>query len=112
MKKLLFTCLCALMTTLAFGKDLQTLIVTTKPVMTCSKCENRIKGYLKFEKGIKAIKTDIPSQTITITYDADSNTSANIIAAFGKIGYTATEVQATDAAAQSAVKNTQNGAKL
>ena len=76
------------------AKDIKTLKVTTTPQMHCESCENKIKDNLRFEKGMKKIETDIPSQTITITYDADKNTEEAIIKALGKIGYEARKVEA------------------
>lgn len=74
----------------ALAKNIQTLVVTTEPPMHCENCENRIKKNLRFERGVKRIVTDIPSQTVTVTYDADKGTAEQIIAAFEAIGYEAT----------------------
>lgn len=77
-----------LSTTVAMAKDIKTMVVTTTPVMHCENCENKIKGNLRFEKGVKEITTDIPTQTVTITYDADKTSESKLTAAFEKIGYT------------------------
>ena len=71
------------------AKDIRTLRVTTTPAMHCEGCETRIKENLRFEKGVKRIETDIDSQTVTITYDADKTTPQALIDAFGKFGYAA-----------------------
>ena len=55
-------------------------------------CENKIKGNLRFEKGIKQITTSVPDQKVTIEYDADKTTPENIAKGFAKIGYKATVV--------------------
>lgn len=89
MKKILMLLLLA---SFAFGvnaKDIKTLKVTTTPQMHCTNCETKIKENIRFEKGVKRIETDIESQTVTITYDADKNTEENIIKSFGKFGYEA-----------------------
>ena len=75
------------------AKDIKTLVVTTLPQMHCASCENKIKGNLRFEKGVKEIQCDIPKQMVTITYDAEKTTPEAIIQSFGKFGYTATEVK-------------------
>ena len=75
------------------AKDIKTVVVTTLPKMHCSSCENKIKGNLRFEKGIKQIECDIPKQLVTITYDADKTQPAAIIKSFEKFGYKATEVK-------------------
>lgn len=93
MKKL-FTMLMLAATLTISAKDVKTLIVTTMPQMHCEGCENKIKGNIRFEKGIKTIETNVEQQTVTITYDADKTTPENIIQGFKKIGYQATEVKA------------------
>ena len=93
MKKTLL--LSAMMLTAAVGlaKDIKTAIFTTNPEMHCESCENKIKGNLRFEKGIKSIKIDLKSKTVTIQYDADKTNVQNIIKGFKKIKYEAKEVK-------------------
>lgn len=74
----------------SFAKDIKTIIVTTNPQMHCEACENKIKSNMRFEKGIKAIETNISRQEVTLTYDADKTTPEKLIKGFEKIGYTAT----------------------
>lgn len=91
MKKLLT--LLMLTATLSLGaKDIKTLVVTTTPQMHCDNCEKKIKGNMRFEKGVKKIETSIEKQRVTITYDADKTTPEALKEAFGKFGYKATEV--------------------
>ena len=75
------------------AKDIKTVVVTTQPQMHCSGCEDKIKGNLRFEKGVKQIECSIDEQRVTITYDADKTSSEKIIQSFGKFGYKATEVK-------------------
>ena len=79
-----------------FAKDIKTVVVTTTPQMHCNNCELKIKNNLRFEKGVKKIETDIDTQTVTITYDADKTTVTKLIDGFGKFGYTARELQADE----------------
>ena len=74
-------------------KDIKTVVVTTQPQMHCENCEKKIKGNLRFEKGVKEIKCDIEGQRVTITYDADKTNAEAIIKSFEKFGYRATEVK-------------------
>ena len=89
MRKLLTIAL-LLTATVVMGKDIKTLVVTTLPQMHCDNCEKKIKGNLRFEKGITKIETDREGQRVTITYDADKTTPEAIIAGFQKFGYKAT----------------------
>ena len=93
MKK--FVVLSAMMLTAVVGmaKDLKTLVVTTVPQMHCASCENKIKGNLRFEKGVKQIECDIPKQMVTITYDVEKTNPEAIMKSFTKFGYKATEVK-------------------
>lgn len=74
-------------------KDIKTVVVTTQPQMHCENCEKKIKGNLRFEKGVKEIQCDIEGQRVTITYDADKTNAEAIIKSFGKFGYQATEIK-------------------
>lgn len=91
MKKTILSAVLVLAAVSVSAKDIRTLVVTTSPKMHCESCENNIKSHLRFEKGIKKIVTNIPDQTVTITYDADKNRPEDIIEAFGKFGYEATD---------------------
>ena len=93
MKKLALICAMMLTAVVSQAKDIKTVIVTTQPQMHCASCENKIKGNLRFEKGVKQIECDIPQQRVTITYDAEKATPNAIIQSFGKFGYKATEVK-------------------
>ena len=83
------------------AKDIKTVVLTTNPQMHCANCEKKIKDNIRFEKGIKSIKTNLDNKTVTIEYDADKTTVPAIIEGFKKIKYEASEVkpapQKTDA---------------
>lgn len=93
MKKTLVLSAMMLTAMVSMAKDIKTLIVTTQPQMHCESCENKIKGNLRFEKGVKQIECNIEGQRVVITYDADKTNSDAIIQSFGKFGYKATEVK-------------------
>ncbi len=73
------------------AKDLKTIVFTTQPQMTCENCENKIKGTLRFEKGVKDITTSVANQTVTIVYDGEKTNATALKDALGKIGYSVTE---------------------
>lgn len=93
MKKVLVLGAMMLTAMVALAKDIKTVVVTTVPQMHCASCENKIKGNLRFEKGVKQIECDIPKQLVTITYDAEKTKPETIIKSFEKFGYKATEVK-------------------
>jgi len=77
----------------AFAKDIKTVVLTTTPQMHCENCEKKIKGNMRFEKGVKSIETDVEKQTVTIKYDADKTTVDKLLEGFSKFGYTARELK-------------------
>ena len=79
----------------ALAKDIKTVVVTTTPKMHCENCENKIKGNLRFERGVKNIETSIEQQRVTITYDAEKTTVEKLIKSFDNFGYKAEEVKET-----------------
>lgn len=90
MKRIL-SLLIILLTTvsMAAAKDIKTLVVTTTPQMHCNGCETKIKNSLRFEKGIKDIRTNLDEQTVTIKFDADKIKEERIYAVLEKAGYKA-----------------------
>lgn len=76
----------------SIAKDLKVLVVNTTPEMHCNSCETKIKNNIRFTAGVKRIDTNLETKTVTITYDGDKTDAKTILAAFKKIGYTATVV--------------------
>ena len=93
MKKIFILSAMMLTAMVTLAKDIKTVVVTTNPEMHCESCEKKIKGNLRFEKGIKNIITDLKTKTVTIEYDADKTNIQNIIKGFKKIKYEAKEVK-------------------
>jgi len=75
------------------AKDIKTVVLKTQPEMHCANCEKKIKENIRFEKGIKSIKTNLVDKIVTIEYDADKTNVQDIIKGFKKIKYEATEVK-------------------
>jgi len=75
------------------AKDIKTVVLTTTPQIHCAGCEKKIKENIRFEKGIKTIKTNLQDKTITIEYDADKTTVPALIEGFKRIKYEAKEVK-------------------
>lgn len=104
MKNLFIFSAMMLTATAALAKDIKTVMLTTNPEMHCENCEKKIKGSLRFEKGIKNIITNLNSKTVTIEYDADKTNVQNIIRGFKKIKYEAKEVKKDTADKQKSEK--------
>lgn len=67
--------------------QLDTLVVTTQPVMHCSNCENKIKSNIRFVKGTKSIETSVPDQKVTIIYNNKKSSLEDFKKEFKRIGY-------------------------
>ena len=93
MKKVLVLSAMMLTAMVTMAKDIKTAVFTTSPEMHCENCEKRIKGNLRFEKGIKSIVTNLKTKTVTIQYDAEKTNVQNIVKGFKKIKYQAKEVK-------------------
>ena len=86
MKSKLLITLFALM--LGFGgSNLRVLIVTPTPEMHCESCENKIKGNMRFEKGVVKVETNLDRQEVAITYNPKKNNVEGLRKAMKKIGY-------------------------
>ena len=65
-----------------------TVVFTLSTLMHCQNCENKIKNNLRFEKGVKAVATDLKEQTVTVVYKPKDTTPEKLAKALEKIGYT------------------------
>ena len=96
MRKVIMTLAIALMGVAAQAKDIKTAIFTTQPQMHCASCEKKIKGNLRYEKGVKRIDTNVEQQKVTVKYDADKTSAETLQKAFKKFGYEARQVKADE----------------
>lgn len=93
MKKIFFIGALSVVMTHVYAEDdakssqLDTLVVTTQPVMRCSKCENKIKSNVRFVKGTKSIETSVPDQTVTIIYNKKKSSFEDYKKEFNRIGF-------------------------
>ena len=104
MKKLLICGALLLGATSLYAKDIKEMVVTTTPKMSCQNCENKIKGNLRFEKGVKKVETSLKDQTVTVTYDAEKTDEAKISAAFEKLSYKVSKLDGCSNAAKQSDK--------
>ena len=96
MRKVSMTLAITLMGVAVQAKDIKTVIFTTQPQMHCASCEKKIKGNLRYEKGVKRIDTSVEQQKVTVKYDADKTSAEKLQKAFKKFGYEARQVKADE----------------
>lgn len=59
------------------------------PQLECQNCEAKVKKNISFEKGVKAISTNVEQRSVTITYNPNKTTVEKLQAGFKKFGYNA-----------------------
>ncbi len=69
------------------AQEKKTKTVCFKSNMDCANCENKLNEYLKFEKGVKALKVDYVSNTILIEYKNGKNSDEGLAKSVEKKGY-------------------------
>ncbi len=74
---------------MAQEKAKPTETVKFKTSIECNNCVNKVMTNLPQEKGIKDVKCDIASKEVTVTYQKDKNSTADIKKAIEKLGFTA-----------------------
>lgn len=97
MKKFLLMTMTLFMTVALYATNVKTVVLHTN--MSCQNCANKIKENVRFEKGVKDIKTNVNDKTVTITYDADKTTVDKLIKGIAKVGYKASVSEVKDAPA-------------
>lgn len=90
MKKLLFVLFAALLGTgvcladnAKDAKKVVTTVFTTD--IDCPHCSKKVLNTIPFEKGVKDVKVDVPTKTITVSYDASKNNDESLKKALNDI---------------------------
>lgn len=69
----------------------KTETVVFETSMHCDKCAKKITENISFVKGVKDMKADLPTKTVTVKYDPSKTDKSKLAAAIKRLGYTATE---------------------
>ena len=92
MKKIITLCLvalisCGLATAQQPSKRAEKKTVTTEFLtdIDCEGCAKKVTNTIPYEKGVKDVKVDVPTKTVTVTYDPAKTNDANLVKAFAKI---------------------------
>lgn len=101
MKKFIVMTMALCMAVFAYAGDVKTVVLVTN--MTCQNCANKIQKNVRFEKGVKEIKTNVKEKTVTIKYDEEKTSVEKLIKGIEKVGYKAS-VQKPAAKAEKAKK--------
>ena len=90
MKKIIMLCLMAV---LGFGiadavaqkKDVNVKTTVFLTDIDCEGCAKKVTNSIPFVKGVKDVKVDVPTKTVTVTYDATKSNDEALVKAFTKI---------------------------
>ena len=63
--------------------------VTFVTSLDCGHCATKIKENVSFEKGVKDLSVDVPTKTVTITYNPAKTDTLKLGKAIRDLGYTA-----------------------
>ena len=56
----------------------------------CAGCAKKVTNTIPYEKGVKDVKVDVPTKTVTVTYDPTKTNNETLVKAFTKIKIKAT----------------------
>ena len=90
MKKIIVLCLVSLLgigIASAQKKKAEKKTVTTvfATDIDCPHCAKKIDNTIPYEKGVKEVKVDVPTQTVTITYDPVKTDDNALVKALAKL---------------------------
>ncbi len=88
MKKYLLLLIAMLTMSVASAKDVQTVTFRVDE-MKCVNCEAKVKNNISYVKGVKKLVTDVAHKTVSVNFDAEKTSVADLQAAFKKFGYSA-----------------------
>ena len=91
MKKIVLMCLVAL-----FGigianaqepqkGDKKSVTVEFVTDIDCAGCAKKVTNTIPYEKGVKDVQVDVPTKTVTVTYDPAKTNNETLVKAFSKI---------------------------
>ena len=89
MKKIIMICLMAV---IGFGVsgamaqkkqvELKTTVFQTD--VDCENCAKKVDNSIPYQKGVKEVKVDVSTQTVTVTYDVAKTNDEALLKAFKK----------------------------
>ena len=51
----------------------------------CAGCAKKVTNTIPYEKGVKDVQVDVPTKTVTVTYDPTKTNNETLVKAFAKI---------------------------
>ena len=66
-------------------KGKKTVTTTFVTDIDCEGCAKKVNNTIPYEKGVKDVKVDVASKTVTVTYDPAKTNDDALVKAFAKI---------------------------
>ena len=98
MNKIILMCLVAIMgvgvcSSYAQKKEAATKTTVFMTDIDCENCAKKITNSIPFQKGVKDVKVDVPTKTVTVTFDPAKTNEQTLTKAFEKIKIKVTETK-------------------
>ena len=91
MKKIILMCLVALFSVgIANAEETKkgnkkSVVVEFVTDIDCAGCAKKVTNTIPYEKGVKDVLVDVPTKTVTVTYDPAKTNNETLVKAFAKI---------------------------
>ena len=91
MKKILLMCLVALFSIAVADAqepkkgDKATVTIEFTTDIDCAGCAKKVTNTIPYEKGVKDVKVDVATKTVTVTFDSSKTNIEALVKAFTKI---------------------------
>ena len=91
MKKIILMCLVALFSVGVANAqqpkkgDKKSVTVEFVTDIDCAGCAKKVTNTIPYEKGVKDVQVDVPTKTVTVTYDPAKTNNETLVKAFAKI---------------------------
>ena len=90
MKKIIMLCLMAVIgfgigDAMAQKKQVDLKTTVFQPDVDCENCAKKVDNSIPYQKGVKEVKVDVSTQTVTVTYDKAKTNDEALLKAFKKV---------------------------
>ena len=90
MKKIIMICLMAVIgfgvsNAMAQKKQVELKTTVFQTDVDCENCAKKVDNSIPYQKGVKEVKVDVSTQTVTVTYDVAKTNDEALLKAFKKV---------------------------
>ena len=90
MKKIIMICLMAVIgfgvsNAMAQKKQVELKTTVFQTDVDCENCAKKVDNSIPYQKGVKEVKVDVSTQTVTVTYDTSKTNDETLVKAFKKV---------------------------